>query len=95
MHDQGKPGWLVVAIPVVGMAISFLIEFSSTVSVPIDPSKLPSGHDFPTHVNVPKSPVVFLIGWLIGMLSIVTTIVLLARKSQEGSNKYGPSPHQT
>jgi uncharacterized membrane protein YhaH (DUF805 family) len=89
MHDTGRPGWLMLVLPVLGILISFAIIFATSQEVPIDLSSLPEGTELQSTMRIPHSGVAFIIGWLIGVSSIVITIVLLARKTNPNSNKYG------
>lgn len=95
MHDIGRPGWLMLVTPILGLSITFALLFATSQSVPIDLSSLPEGTNFPAEMRVPQSAGAFIVGWLIGVLSFIVTIVFLAKKTVSGSNRFGPVPNKT
>lgn len=92
MHDTGRPGWLMIAIPAAGFAVAYGILYLNSYPILIDPSGIPDGIEMPSELHGQRSPAVFLIGWLIAFLALVATIVLLAGRTQIEPNKYGPPP---
>ena len=94
LHDMGRAGWHSL-LPLVSFPLAFLImSFSTTKDVQIDVSQLPDGVVMPETTAVPESPLLFLIGWLIAVASLIAVTWWLTRPSQPGSNKYGPNPHE-
>lgn len=85
MHDIGRPGWLMLVLPALGISISFAIIYTTSQEVPIDISTLPEGTNLPSTISVPQSGGAFLAAWLIGVLSLVVTFGLLAGKTKPDS----------
>lgn len=92
MHDVGRPGWLMVLIPAVGLAVGYAIIFWNSHLVPVDLSGIQGAPETPLEISVPSSPTLFLIGWSTAFLSFIVSIVLLSLNPTPGPNKYGPEP---
>ncbi|MFT6451078.1 MAG: uncharacterized membrane protein YhaH (DUF805 family) [Halocynthiibacter sp.] len=93
LHDTGRSG-LFVFLPIAGLAATYLIFFLTSQNVPIDTSALPEGTQMPGSLPVPNSSFPFFAGFLFTFGTLITLIVLLARRSQSGPNAYGPNPNE-
>ncbi|MCH2067638.1 MAG: DUF805 domain-containing protein [Shimia sp.] len=93
IQDLGRPNWIVLA-PFAAAAICFGLFYVTSETVPLDLSSVPEGLEFPTEVRAPSSGALFITLWLFSAATLILTIVLLARPSQPGPNKYGPNPHE-
>ncbi|MDO6521609.1 DUF805 domain-containing protein [Shimia thalassica] len=93
MQDAGWPGYMTF-LPIAGAAIAFALFFATSHTVPIDTASVPQGIEVPATMRLPNSALTFFVAWLTAAASLIATIVLLARRSQPGPNKYGPNPHE-
>lgn len=93
MHDIGRPGWhLLIPIPLAS-ALLLGTLFLTARDVPVDRTGLDPSLAIPEVVSVPNLPGAIFFGlWLLGVASVILTIVWLARRSQPGPNPYGPPP---
>lgn len=91
MHDIGRSGWFLL-LPVAAIAVAFLATYLGSEVVAIDQSKLPAGANLPETMRMPRNAFVVLVPVLIVFASMGTVIWWLARRSQPGSNPYGPNP---
>lgn len=93
LHDTGRRG-VFVFLPIAGLAAAYLILLLTSQNVPIDTSALPEGALVPGNVRMPNSSISFFAGILLPFGTLITLIVLLARRSQSGPNAYGPNPNE-
>lgn len=96
MQDTGRPGWhILVPVPLAAVTIALVFALAPTATLPIDVSSFGSEYNGVTELQMPQVPTwLFLSLWVFGLASIVLSIVWLARRSQAGTNRYGPNPYE-
>ncbi len=91
LQDRGRSGWWLL-LPAPILLGSYVIVYATSMEVTLDNSRLPDGIELPQTITMIGNVPIFLAAWLAAAASIVTVIVWLARKGQNGSNDYGPNP---
>ncbi len=89
MHDIGRPGWHVL-LPIPAFALSASIIFLTSQPVAIDHSAIPAEFDIAETMRMPQSGTMFMIAWLIAVISVICVVVWLARQSEQNRNRFDP-----
>ena len=82
LHDKGKSGWWQI-LPLGGLTVGFFLIIPLSLAESIVPSIIMSSLHLLRRLS-----------WWLFPVGIVLLIVWLAKKGDEGPNKYGPDPIQ-
>lgn len=92
LHDIGRRGlWLFLPWGVGAVVLGVVLATSQ--QVPFDSSGLPESFQAIESVPVPQSTALVLFSFLALLISFVTVVVWLARRSEPQTNAYGPVPN--